>query len=73
MVSVASRDIGPRVQILARSKAETISYNVIITFAYLARDAIEREDIKVDEFKRLLTWLDEQFRFVSVVGNGRFP
>ncbi len=42
-------------------------------FVHGARDAAEREDVKVDKLISELTQTSTKQRFVSSVGRGRFP
>ena len=46
VVSVTPRKIGPRVRAWARSKAESLFFLSVITFAYIACNAFELLNVK---------------------------
>ena len=56
VVSVTNGVLGLRVQILARSKAESLGFLAILTFAHIAQDAfalpIVKERALIDQFSR---------------------
>ena len=66
VVSVTGWEMGPQVRAWARSKAETISYDLVITFVYPRRRAHALQCVKVRWFNLEIT-REHQISFIRLV------